>query len=244
MVTVILLWRPCRGGQKADRKERKKGVVIFSRFNIFQIFYICSRAIDVPGAVGMCHGKAFLLCGPPLQGCNWKDIDENKPHLIYSKREIFVGAKFPIIIKFMSSTLNSMDSLALDALQGMTLDTHSPLASSSQISKNTMRSYLQWRGPACGRVMAVSLVAGTVLKRKIERLMKENGLMVQSRLMTMNRELGTALTLQRKERGKKKGNQWCRERQEPLSPVEGCPFLQQIHKQLCSPLLKETIEIA
>lgn len=40
-------------------------------------------------------------------------------------------------------------------------NTHSPLASSSQISKNTMRSYLQWQGPAVGRIRAVSLVAGT-----------------------------------------------------------------------------------
>lgn len=50
---------------------------------------------------------------------------------------------------------------------GVTQDTHSPLASSSQISKNTMRSYLLWQGPACGRVIAVSLVAGTVLKKEI-----------------------------------------------------------------------------
>lgn len=50
----------------------------------------------------------------------------------------------------------------------MTRDTHSPLASSSQISKKTIRSYLQWQGPACGRVIAVSLVAGTVLKKEIE----------------------------------------------------------------------------
>lgn len=39
--------------------------------------------------------------------------------------------------------------------------THSPFASSSQISKNTIRSYLQWHGPAEERVIALSLVAGT-----------------------------------------------------------------------------------
>lgn len=39
--------------------------------------------------------------------------------------------------------------------------THSPLASSSQISNNTIKSYLQWQGPAVGRVRVVSLVAGT-----------------------------------------------------------------------------------
>lgn len=39
--------------------------------------------------------------------------------------------------------------------------TYSPLASSSQISKKTIRSYLHWQGPALGRVMVLSLVAGT-----------------------------------------------------------------------------------
>lgn len=47
-------------------------------------------------------------------------------------------------------------------------DTHSPLASSSQISKNTIRSYLLWQGPDCGRVMAVSLVAGTEWREEEE----------------------------------------------------------------------------
>lgn len=39
--------------------------------------------------------------------------------------------------------------------------THSPSASSSQISKWTSRSYLQWRGPGQGLVSVLSLVAGT-----------------------------------------------------------------------------------
>lgn len=60
---------------------------------------------------------------------------------------------------------------------GTTEDTHSPLASSSQISKNTMRSYLLWQGPACGRVIAVSLVAGTALKREIERVRQVEGVL-------------------------------------------------------------------
>lgn len=55
----------------------------------------------------------------------------------------------------------------------LTRDTHSPFASSSQISKKTMRSYLQWQGPACGRVMAVSLVAGTALKKIRKRIIQE-----------------------------------------------------------------------
>ena len=32
-----------------------------------------------------------------------------------------------------------------------------------------MRSYLEWQGPACGRVMVVSLVAGTMMKKEIIR---------------------------------------------------------------------------
>lgn len=48
-------------------------------------------------------------------------------------------------------------------------DTYSPLASSSQISKKTIRSYLQWHGPAVGRVRAVSLVAGTMQKAEKDR---------------------------------------------------------------------------
>lgn len=43
--------------------------------------------------------------------------------------------------------------------------THSPLASSSQISKKTIRSYLHWQGPTLGLVMALSFVAGTVMER-------------------------------------------------------------------------------
>lgn len=42
--------------------------------------------------------------------------------------------------------------------------TYSPLASSSQISKKTIRSYLHWQGPAVGRVMVLSFVAGTAEK--------------------------------------------------------------------------------
>ncbi len=51
-------------------------------------------------------------------------------------------------------------------------DTYSPLASSSQISKKTIRSYLQWHGPAMGRVRAVSLVAGTMQKTEKDRARK------------------------------------------------------------------------
>lgn len=49
--------------------------------------------------------------------------------------------------------------------------TYSPLASSSQISKKTIRSYLHWQGPALGRVMVLSFVAGTAVgqKRQSER---------------------------------------------------------------------------
>lgn len=61
-------------------------------------------------------------------------------------------------------------------------DTHSPLASSSQISKNTMRSYLLWQGPTCGRVIAVSLVAGTVLEEETE-------CQTETRLAANSREL-------------------------------------------------------
>ena len=42
-----------------------------------------------------------------------------------------------------------------------TTRTHSPLASSSQISKKAMRSYLEWQGPAVERFRVLSLVAGT-----------------------------------------------------------------------------------
>lgn len=52
------------------------------------------------------------------------------------------------------------------------LETHSPLASSSQISKNTIRSYLLWQGPDWGRVMAVSLVAGTEQREEEEEDVK------------------------------------------------------------------------
>lgn len=38
---------------------------------------------------------------------------------------------------------------------------YSPLASSSQISKKTMRSYLAWQGPAVERFIVLSFVAGT-----------------------------------------------------------------------------------
>lgn len=44
--------------------------------------------------------------------------------------------------------------------------TYSPLASSSQISKKTIRSYLHWHGPALGRVMVLSFVAGTAPGQK------------------------------------------------------------------------------
>lgn len=44
--------------------------------------------------------------------------------------------------------------------------TYSPLASSSQISKKTIRSYLHWQGPALGRVMVLSFVAGTAVGQK------------------------------------------------------------------------------
>lgn len=44
--------------------------------------------------------------------------------------------------------------------------TYSPFASSSQISKKTIRSYLHWHGPALGRVMVLSFVAGTVMDQK------------------------------------------------------------------------------
>lgn len=43
--------------------------------------------------------------------------------------------------------------------------TYSPLASSSQISKKTIRSYLHWQGPTLGLVMALSFVAGTTMER-------------------------------------------------------------------------------
>lgn len=52
-------------------------------------------------------------------------------------------------------------------------DTHSPVASSSQISKNTIRSYLQWHGPAWGRAIAFSLVAGTVRANTTGRVIHE-----------------------------------------------------------------------
>lgn len=54
----------------------------------------------------------------------------------------------------------------------MKLETYSPFASSSQISKNTMKSYLQWHGPTWGRVRAVSLVAGTEWNKSLERVIK------------------------------------------------------------------------
>lgn len=38
---------------------------------------------------------------------------------------------------------------------------YSPLASSSQISKKTMRSYFAWQGPAVERFIVLSFVAGT-----------------------------------------------------------------------------------
>lgn len=40
------------------------------------------------------------------------------------------------------------------------------MASSSQISKKTIRSYLHWHGPALGRVMVLSFVAGTAAGQK------------------------------------------------------------------------------
>lgn len=64
--------------------------------------------------------------------------------------------KLPYIQTSMSNLLGT------DILQVMSLsDTHSPLASSSQISKNAIRSYLQWQGPAVERVSVLSFVAGT-----------------------------------------------------------------------------------
>lgn len=51
-------------------------------------------------------------------------------------------------------------------------ETYSPLASSSQISKKTMRSCLEWQGPAGERVRVLSLVAGTATEKtyKMETL--------------------------------------------------------------------------
>lgn len=49
------------------------------------------------------------------------------------------------------------------------LQTHSPFASSSQISKKTMRSYLAWQGPAVERVIVLSFVAGTGGEEEVRR---------------------------------------------------------------------------
>lgn len=53
---------------------------MFSSFKNLPNIIFAHSVTDLPGAVGMCHDKAFLPCGPPLLGCSWEDTDENQLH--------------------------------------------------------------------------------------------------------------------------------------------------------------------
>lgn len=58
---ALFMWRKDRWEQ---RKKKRSGSFEYF-FNISK-YYIW--VTDIPGAVGMCHDKASLLCGQPLQG--------------------------------------------------------------------------------------------------------------------------------------------------------------------------------
>lgn len=103
----------------------------------------------VPGATGMYHGRAFHPCDQQQQGCNWERTQTGTRVTSYMNNQPYIQI----------SMSNSLDT---DMPQTMSSsDTYSPLASSSQISKKAIRSYLQWQGPAVERASVLSLVAGT-----------------------------------------------------------------------------------
>lgn len=95
---------------------------------------------------------ACLHGGPQRQGCSWKrglwhDTEPQQP-----AHRCRAAGKSPCCLPLLPVPLSSQ--------------TYSPFASSSQISKKTIRSYLHWHGPALGRVMVLSFVAGTVMDQK------------------------------------------------------------------------------
>lgn len=99
----------------------------------------------------------FHLCGPLQQGCSYERevLVDMSCLLDYIKATEACKMSFWLNYDFISYSTHKIKQIK-------TFDkTHSPLASSSQISKSTIRSYLQWQGPAVGLVRVVSLVAGT-----------------------------------------------------------------------------------
>ena len=160
-------------------------MVLLNTFKIFQILYLppvgltylvqqeCAMTRHSPSVVHHCRDiareaqmKTSLTGFIAQERFPWSYVFNNYQFYVFNIKlhEMLWNAKL-----FQESAEWKRTS-ALDAFGRVRQDTHSPLASSSQISKNTMRSYLQWQGPACGRVMVVSLVAGTVLKKEMGRL--------------------------------------------------------------------------
>lgn len=95
---------------------------------------------------------ACLHGGPQQQGCSWKRglWHDTETHLPEQRCQALTKSlcRLPLFPAPLCSR------------------TYSPLASSSQISKKTIRSYLHWHGPGLGRVMVLSFVAGTMASWK------------------------------------------------------------------------------
>lgn len=90
-----------------------------------------------PDVRGTCRGRASRLGGPQRQGCSCRN------------RETFREINW--IFAQVAAKTKEWEIYA----------PYSPLASSSQISKKTMRSYFAWQGPAVERFIVLSFVAGT-----------------------------------------------------------------------------------
>lgn len=91
MVTVSLLCKPC-GCVKSKATNR-----CLPSVPLKHSIFVSSRSY-IPGAIGMCHDKAFLLCGPLLQGCSWED--KHELHRLASVLTIFGPKVAKIIVLF------------------------------------------------------------------------------------------------------------------------------------------------
>lgn len=91
MVTVSLLCKPCGCVKPKETNRCLSSVPLkYSRFTYSWSY--------IPGAIGMCHDMAFLLCGPLLQGCSWED--KHELHWLASVWTTFIRKVVKIIVLY------------------------------------------------------------------------------------------------------------------------------------------------